>query len=102
MTPEIVAWILAATGTVGATTLAGVRVVYQRSTQKQDALEAKVEAAAEQTRLDLVECKTSHADCIQKGEKLTADLVAMSGRVERLEGWMDGREAGKNEIEGDE
>jgi hypothetical protein len=102
MTPEMITWILASVGVCAATTATGIRVVYTRGTVKQDALEQRVDAAAEQTRLDLEECKTSHANCLKKGETLTADLIAVSGRVERLEGWMDGRKAGKNESEGDE
>lgn len=100
MTPEILSWILASTAACVATAGTGIRVVYNRGVKKQDALEERVRGAAEQTRIDLDECKTSHADCLKKGDVLTSQLVEVSGRVERLEGWMDGREAGKKETEG--
>ncbi len=100
MTPEMITWLLASTAACATAAVTGIRVVYNRETVKQDALEMRVDAATEQVRIDLEECKVSHADCLKKGEMLTADLISVSGRVERLEGWMDGREAGKNESDG--
>jgi hypothetical protein len=102
MTPEMISWTLAATATIASSAVVGIRVVYTRNTKKQDALEERIEKSDAQIRLDLRECKESHAECLEKGEKLTFDLVEVSGRVERLEGWMEGREAGKNEIKDNE
>jgi hypothetical protein len=70
------------------TTVAGslggaIAALWKQSTKRQESLEIQMTA-------EIADCKRHHAECEKAKEEIQAELRTVDGRLQRLEGFLEG------------